>query len=97
MRALLLLVTLSSSSCVALLTPALGIAIGVPAHEEAVRVGRAREAAYREQLEVDAAVARQRYNASVRDAPEVVVVPAELTPPPLVTADPARRPLRRAR
>ncbi|MFT3712272.1 MAG: hypothetical protein QM817_31895 [Archangium sp.] len=94
MRALFLgLLMVWSSGCV----PVLAFALAPAGEAQRRREWRAREAAYRAQLTIDAAAARKHYNETVRDAPEVALAtpaPAEsLSPPPLPVQDPPRKPL----
>ena len=101
MRLLILLGVMVSSSSCAIVGVVVGIssvtvAANAPDRRGAYwRDGVERERRYREQIERDATVARERYRASQRQSEE----PARAgltdgpTPPPLVPFEPARRPL----
>lgn len=97
MRLLILLAVVVSSSSCALIGVVVGVssvtvAANAPKRRGAWwREGVERERRYREQIERDALLARERYRATMRE-PTAAARP-ELSAPPLIPYEPPRKPL----
>lgn len=96
MRHLFMVLSLMSfSSCFAVV--GLGVAVGIAANKSDAKKGAERDALQLAAHAQEAAAIRQRYNEAERRSaasPPAAALPREPTPPPLVSIEPVRKPLR---